>query len=57
MPVCRYNNLASDAERRAITRSLRIAKDVGCPISFGTAGGWSADEWFCAIRFDESFIK
>jgi len=57
-PVCRYDGLADDVERRALTAVLRriTSSSVGLPVILGVAGNNRGSHWFCAIRCDMDVV-
>jgi hypothetical protein len=56
-PVCRYDRLADDAERRRLTWVIRRVARDGIPVILGVAGNNRVSHWFCALRTDLDIIK
>jgi hypothetical protein len=56
-PVCRYDGLADDAERRALTWIIRRVARDGIPVILGVAGNNRGSHWFCAIRTDLEIVR
>jgi hypothetical protein len=56
-PVCRYDGLANDGERAALTDVLRRVVRHELPVVLGVAGNNRVSHWFCALRCDEDIIQ
>ena len=48
--VCHLNRLPSRKAAQALFDALKKAKQKGTAVSFQSAGGFSPNRWFCAIK-------